>query len=179
MNIRCNITVTGVVQAVGYREEVRKAAVIEGLKGYVQNRADRSVMIVCEGPKKAIGRFLRAIDIQNGRIEVSCIRPKYSRATGQFRIFEIRLGKGISPDTLEIIERLNNGLVVMDRLAGRMQGMDSHIQAMDSNIGGHFEKLDQKYDRFGSSLAQVADDIHEMKGDLRKAVAGREPPNPA
>jgi acylphosphatase/uncharacterized protein YoxC len=55
-----------------------------------------------------------------------------------------------------------------------IKGVHSGIRAMDSHMGGHFRRLDRKYDRFGDTMAQVARDIHEMAGDLRKAVAVRE-----
>jgi acylphosphatase len=88
------------------------------------------------------------------------------------------------------IQTLDSHLVTMDShissvdsnvksVDSNIKSMDTHIKSMDRNIGGHFERLDQKYDRFGSSLAQVADDIHEIKGDLRKAVAGRKSPKSA
>lgn len=59
-----------------------------------------------------------------------------------------------------------------------VKSLGADIKTMDSNIGGHFDRLDQKYDAFGASLAQVADDIHDIKGDLRKAVASSESSNP-
>jgi hypothetical protein len=41
------------------------------------------------------------------------------------------------------------------------------IKSMDSHIGGHFEKLDKKYDRFGNTLSGAARDIRAMGGDTR------------
>ena len=57
-------------------------------------------------------------------------------------------------------------------------GVKTGIQAMDSHMGGHFERLDKKFDCFGSILAQVADDIHQNKGGLRKRSVRRRPSNP-
>ena len=54
-----------------------------------------------------------------------------------------------------------------------IRGVKTGIKAMDSHMGGHFRRLDRKYDRFGSTMAQVARDLHGIRGDLRKAFAVR------
>jgi len=50
-------------------------------------------------------------------------------------------------------------------------GVKSSIQIMDSHMGGHFRRLDKKYDSFGANMAQVARDLHDIKDDLRTAVS--------
>ena len=56
--IRVKLTVTGVVQAVGFRPFVYRRATAHGLGGSVRNTGDAGVDILLEGPQKAIDAFL-------------------------------------------------------------------------------------------------------------------------
>lgn len=55
---RVEVTVTGVVQGVGFRPFVSRTAADNGLAGWVRNRGDAGVSIVLEGPPIAIEAFL-------------------------------------------------------------------------------------------------------------------------
>ncbi len=52
------VTVTGIVQGVGFRPFVYRAAVDRNLRGYVLNRGDAGVEILLEGPEANIQSFL-------------------------------------------------------------------------------------------------------------------------
>lgn len=52
------LSITGLVQGVGYRAFVEDAAVRLGLAGWVRNRRDRSVEALVRGPPEAIGELL-------------------------------------------------------------------------------------------------------------------------
>ena len=57
--LRFRISVTGIVQGVGFRPFVYRIAVRNGLKGYVRNRGDAGVEILAEGSEKSIENFLK------------------------------------------------------------------------------------------------------------------------
>ncbi len=57
--MRAKISVTGIVQGVGFRPFVYRLAVENGLAGYVRNRGDAGVEIFVEGNGKSILRFTR------------------------------------------------------------------------------------------------------------------------
>ena len=42
----------------------------------------------------------------------------------------------------------------------------SSIRTMDSHIGGHFHRLDKKYDRFGDKLDDIHKDMIGLRGDI-------------
>lgn len=48
------VIVHGSVQGVGFRYYARSVAHRLGVRGYVQNLADGTVKVVCEGPEKAV-----------------------------------------------------------------------------------------------------------------------------
>jgi len=56
--LRAEITVSGIVQGVGFRPFVYRSAVENALTGYVRNRADASVEIVVEGSESNVKQFL-------------------------------------------------------------------------------------------------------------------------
>jgi len=59
--LRAEVRVTGIVQGVGFRPFVYRAAVRNGLVGYVRNRGDAGVEIVVEGGKGDVERFLEDV----------------------------------------------------------------------------------------------------------------------
>ena len=204
MDKRAKITVTGRVQKAGYREYVDERAFELGLRGYVKNLDNGTVEIVCEGPAEKLALMAGKVNITIYPIRVDRIETELSEPTGEFTDFEMvpdprldsdpngKIGIGImlmraldakQERSLEKQDATLNAIKGLDSSVGALdptlKTMDSHITSMDSNIGGHFEKLDQKYDRFGDTMTKVARDLHAIRGDLRKAVAGREPPNPA
>lgn len=58
---RARLTVAGVVQGVGFRPFVYRAATERGLAGWVHNRGDAGVEIVVEGGPDAIAAFVRTV----------------------------------------------------------------------------------------------------------------------
>src|SRR5271157_6541896 len=56
--LRLKIQVTGIVQGVGFRPFVYRAALQNGLHGYVKNRGDAGVEIFLEGQERAVHGFL-------------------------------------------------------------------------------------------------------------------------
>ena len=57
--VRVRITVTGIVQGIGFRPFIYKAAVKNGLTGYVRNRGDAGVEILLEGTQASIKNFMQ------------------------------------------------------------------------------------------------------------------------
>ncbi|MGB9135091.1 MAG: carbamoyltransferase HypF [Candidatus Bathyarchaeia archaeon] len=60
--MRARITITGIVQGVGFRPFIYRTATKHNLKGYVRNRGDAGVEIVVEGHENSIKRFLNDLD---------------------------------------------------------------------------------------------------------------------
>ena len=60
MNVRVRITVSGLVQGVGFRSFIQRTALDLGLSGWVRNREDGKVEAVLEGSADAIARAVDA-----------------------------------------------------------------------------------------------------------------------
>ncbi len=59
--MRVKITVTGIVQGVGFRPFIYRLAVQNSLAGYVRNRGDAGVEILLEGEARNIERFMNGL----------------------------------------------------------------------------------------------------------------------
>jgi acylphosphatase len=56
--IACELTVTGRVQGVFFRDSVRREAQRRGVAGWAENRPDGTVKVVLEGPSGAVGEVI-------------------------------------------------------------------------------------------------------------------------
>ena len=56
-----HITVSGVVQGVGYRFYAMREAKLLGLTGYVKNRANGNVESKVEGPKSIVEEYIKSL----------------------------------------------------------------------------------------------------------------------
>jgi len=79
----------GRVQGVGFRFTVEAIAQELGVEGYVKNLRDGRVELVAEADEKTLHQFLKRTD-DRMRYYISNKEIEYSKATGEFRGFEIR-----------------------------------------------------------------------------------------
>ena len=87
---RASIHVNGIVQGVGFRPFVYRAAKHLSLVGYVLNLGDAGVSIVVEGDKKLIEELIRRIQEDPPSISrIDSFNVKWSAAEGRFQEFEI------------------------------------------------------------------------------------------
>jgi acylphosphatase len=83
--------VSGVVQAVGFRQFVILRARGLGLSGYVRNGDDgRSVEVVAEGPGAALEELLQYVRKGPFLALVDDVQVSWSEETGEFERFDVR-----------------------------------------------------------------------------------------
>jgi acylphosphatase len=82
--------VTGRVQGVGFRFFTERAALAEGLGGYVRNRPDGAVEVVVEGDAEAVFRFEQALRLGPAGARVDEVDVHEERPSGRSPIFVIR-----------------------------------------------------------------------------------------
>ena len=56
------MTITGLVQGVGFRWTARRIAESEGVSGWVRNNPDGSVGLAVEGPEESVERFMERLN---------------------------------------------------------------------------------------------------------------------
>lgn len=88
--MRAEIKVSGIVQGVGFRPFVYRAAVENGLVGYVRNRGDACVDIIVEGKKRSIEYFIRDLKEKKPPLaRIHSIPTKYLEEKNEFDRFTI------------------------------------------------------------------------------------------
>jgi len=135
--VRGRITVRGKVQRVGFREIVQEIARELGVVGEVRNLKTGDVEIIIEGEKQDIEDFEKAIEINDGLIEVKEINDIFEESTGKFKYFEIEYG--------ELQEELTESIG-----AGRRE-----LIAIKETIDSNFEILGEKMDLAGKNTVDV------------------------
>lgn len=89
---RAVVVVRGVVQGVGFRWFVQRAAADLGLQGWVRNRPDGSVELAAEGPAEALESLLGVVREGPDGAWVSEVIVRHEPPTGMSGGFSIRSG---------------------------------------------------------------------------------------
>ena len=87
---RMHVFVKGTVQGVYYRYNALKKAEEYHLTGWVRNRADGSVEMVCEGTEEDINNMVRWCKQGPEGAYVREVETDWKQYTGEFNVFEIR-----------------------------------------------------------------------------------------
>ncbi|RJQ54427.1 MAG: acylphosphatase [Actinobacteria bacterium] len=84
------ITVSGLVQGVGYRAFVTRAAAEMGIRGAVRNLPDGDVEVVAQAGSRALEKFLLELRRGPRMARVQDIRVESVREAGSYSSFDIR-----------------------------------------------------------------------------------------
>ena len=87
---RAHITVTGMVQGVGYRSYTRNYAKELGLKGFVKNLNNGNIEIVIEGYDKQMQTFVQLLRKGPWGAKVRDIDIDWRDPTNEFTDFEVK-----------------------------------------------------------------------------------------
>ncbi|MFX1568464.1 MAG: carbamoyltransferase HypF [Promethearchaeota archaeon] len=94
------LTITGIVQGVGFRPFLYNLAKSLNLKGYILNRGNAGVRLVLQGKSQNLNKFLRDIEKKKPKISfIEKIEKKDLESQEEFKDLEIRKseeGRGVS-----------------------------------------------------------------------------------
>jgi acylphosphatase len=140
---RIEVIARGEVQAVGYREFVRKATFRRMITGFVQNIEDGRVKIVAEGFEEELKNFLTKINVSEYQINVSGMDIKWDNASENFTNFEIIRGDKDS----ELFERIDIAgtmlYKLLDNSSTSLVKQDQMINKQDIMIDLQADKKDE------------------------------------
>ncbi len=88
--LRLEAIVHGYVQGVGFRWRTREVARRLNLRGYVRNRADRTVEVVAEGSERALQELLSYLREGPSAASVGRVEERWLPSRGEFPGFEVR-----------------------------------------------------------------------------------------
>ncbi len=146
------IEISGRVQGVRFRQFVKDMADYLSLKGYVNNLADGSVLIVAQGEEQVLRDFL--MKIQNGSVlsKIESTSYNFRNNTTNFENFEIRTDKNFISDQKSSFVNLgktimglgknvpNHIAIIPDgnRRWAKQKGLD---EIEGHRVGGAYEKI--------------------------------------
>jgi acylphosphatase len=87
---RLRAIVHGYVQGVGFRWRTREVARRLGVRGYVRNRADRTVEVVAEGSNRALRDLVAFLERGPSAASVRRVEVDWDRSRSEFSGFEVR-----------------------------------------------------------------------------------------
>ena len=92
MNERIEAIVSGRVQMVMYRDFATRKAHKLGLTGEARNLADGTVVVIAEGPRKNLERYIKKLWKGSLLSNVTDITVAWKPTTGEFSEFTLVLG---------------------------------------------------------------------------------------
>ena len=87
---RAHVVVTGRVQGVCFRSWSESRLSSIGVKGWIKNLSDGSVVAVVEGESDKVQLALKALQSGPSLVQVDTVQVDYETATGEFSGFSIR-----------------------------------------------------------------------------------------
>jgi len=178
---RLTALVCGRVQHVGYRSRVVTMARTLDLKGFVKNLPDGRVLVVAEGEDADIGRFYRAIKMEDPLIKVEDIQAEFSEPVGAWDDFYKIAGERETDSRLDTAALFLKDLIVVVKdgfkeTNSRLSSVDEKLGSIDSKLGTVATKLDQIADTQEKIVHKIdaarRDIVSEVKG-LRQDIKGR------
>lgn len=162
----------GEVQRVGYREKVKGIAIRLGVSGRVMNLADDTVEVVCEGPRGLLDRFLEAIMIRKGLINVErAVLLEEAPAEPGGPLFESV--RGAWQD--EMIERGDAAAAYLGVLSdktdithSKLDGLGQQVQAFRAETNRNFRELGERYQGLGDAARLIVEEVRGLRQDLRE-----------
>lgn len=149
----------GDVQAVGYRQFVKRAAYKKPIAGHVKYLDTGEVEIVAEGEEDVLKLFLTSIQVSNYPIDVTEFSVSWKEATREFRLFEIIRGNRDD----ELFERVDMAGALLYQVA---ENTSLSLIKQDQML----EKQDQMLIKQEQGLELQHETIQEIRG-LRKDSA--------
>ncbi|GFO96233.1 acylphosphatase [groundwater metagenome] len=179
---RIHAFVSGEVQGVGYREEVKRLAFGLNIFGFVRNLEDGRVEIIAEGEDKSIEEFLDRINIKRYPIFVVDIEVEEESYKGEFKSFKVIRDKDVQK---EMLSALSRGTVEIHEVKEILQGVKQDTSAMLEKQDLMLEKQDLMLEKqnllikvtekgFGemrSGFAEVKEEMAKGFGDMRQGFS--------
>ncbi len=90
MDVHAAITVTGLVQGVGYRWFANRHSVALGLRGFVKNNYDDTVLVEVEGDRSLVEELIKQLRVGPRSAQVKEVLVEWSEPKNLFLGFSIK-----------------------------------------------------------------------------------------
>jgi len=120
MNKELELELYGRVQGIMFRKRIRDYALASGLKGFVKNRDDGSVLVVAQGTEKKLEDFKDWVEKGPGLSKVSSLNYSWRRAVIDYGVFKILRVKGFFVDQHRAISNFFGNLFGLNKIEGEV-----------------------------------------------------------
>gem|GEM_PF-438961 len=170
---RVHAFVSGEVQGVGYREEVKRIAFDLNICGFIMNLEDGRVELTAEGENKNIEEFLNKINIRKYPIFVEEVRTVEEIYQGYFKSFKIVRDKDLQKEILSAISRGTVEIQEMKEILRSVSRDTAHIPEIRENTAIMLEKQDnmlEKQDLQTEITKKGFNDMRKGFADLKEEI---------
>ena len=172
METAVKLLVEGNVQGVGYRALVNQMARRLRLKGHVQNMADGTVQIFCQGEPKSIEAFKKGIAIKSEKqgpfnLHTDKIVETPVDANNDVGFFHIDYGEEAkTPFERTNLERLEIGSLILSDVRDKVDNLREDTNKNFSTMSGKYGEISNRMETISKSLEKS----NENNGVLIKAL---------
>jgi len=155
------------------------------LKGFVKNLPDGRVLVVAEGEEADLGRFCRAIRIEDPLIKVDDIGAQYSEPKGAWDDFYKIAGESETDSRLDTATVFLKELIVVVKdgfkeTNSRLCSVDAKLGSIDSKLDNVATKLDLIVDtqekivhKIDAARKEIVSEVKGLRHDLKGRMGGR------
>jgi acylphosphatase len=140
---RVHALISGEVQGVGYREEVKCIAFELNIYGWVRNLEDGRVEITAEGEDRSIEEFLEKININKYPIFVEEVESGEEIYKGDLKSFKVIRHKDVQKEILSALSR------------GTVEKQDLHIKTTETGFADVKEGIHKGFGEVRATLARM------------------------
>jgi acylphosphatase len=144
---RIHAFISGEVQGVGYREDIKRIAFDSGVFGWVMNLEDGRVEIIAEGEDRSVEQFLDRINIRKYPVFVVSIEVEEERYRGEFSSFKVLRDKDVQKELLSALSRGTVEIHEMKEILQAVRQDTSHIPEIRANTKMMLEKQDKMLEK--------------------------------
>ena len=167
---RINAFISGEVQGVGYREEVKRIAFELSIYGWVRNLEDGRVEITAEGENQSIEKFLEKININKYPIFVEKVEAKAEIYRGDLKSFKVIRDKDIQKEILSALSRGTVGIhEVKEVLLAVKQDTSAMLGKQDTTIHV-LQSVKEDTSDMKSTLSRIEADVKDTKFSLSSFI---------
>ncbi|MDG6908602.1 MAG: acylphosphatase [Nitrososphaerota archaeon] len=165
-----SIKVQGIVERVGFRRFVERAAWKFDLFGYVENLKDGSVKVFAQGSRKSLDRLAEEIKSAPQPIVVRKLESKREKTIPSMKSFRIKTG----PQAMEMQEGF--GAIetqfsdYRDEFRGFARRTDENFNTLTQKTDENFKLLDTKYGEISEKLTHILETLEKESTETRREL---------
>jgi acylphosphatase/DNA-binding transcriptional MerR regulator len=139
--------ISGEVQGVGYREEIKRIAFELNIYGWVRNLEDGRVEITAEGEDRSFEEFLEKINIKRYPIFVEVVEAKEEIYKGDLKSFKVVRDKDLQKEILSALSRGTVDIHEVKEILRDVRQDTAHIPEIRENTKIMLEKQDKMLEK--------------------------------